>query len=48
MTKPPKSLRDRIAAVFFAGLVVASAFAVTWLVRQGYAVHRLTRGVGDT
>jgi penicillin-binding protein 1A len=21
---------------------------VTWLVRQGYAVHRLTRGVGDT
>ena len=21
---------------------------MTWLVRQGYAVHRLTRGVGDT
>ncbi len=48
MTTPPKSLRDRAAAVFFAVLVVMAAFVVTWLVRQGYAVHRLTRGVGDT
>ena len=48
MTKPPRSLRDRARGVFFAVLVVAAAFAVTWLVRQGWAVHRLTRGVGDT
>jgi penicillin-binding protein 1A len=43
-----RTLRDRVAAVVFAALVVVAAFAVTWLLRQGYAVHRLTRGVGDT
>ncbi len=48
MTKPSRPIRDRIAAVLFAVLVVVTAFAVTWLLRQGYAVHRLTRGVGDT
>ncbi len=45
---PPRSLRDRIAAVIFGILVVVAAFAVTWMLRQGYAVHKLTRGVGDT
>ncbi len=40
--------RDRIAAGLFALLVVVAAVGVTWLLRQGYAVHRLTRGVGDT
>jgi penicillin-binding protein 1A len=45
---PPRSLRDRIAAVIFGVLVIVAAFAVTWLLRQGYAVHKLTRGVGDT
>jgi 1A family penicillin-binding protein len=44
----PKGWRNRLAATIYAGLIVASAFTVTWLVRQGYAVHRLTRGVGDT
>ena len=29
-------------------MVVVAAFTVTWLLRQGWAVHRLTRGVGDT
>jgi 1A family penicillin-binding protein len=48
VTKPSRPIRDRVAAVLFAGLVVVAAFAVTWLLRQGYAVHRLTRGVGDT
>ncbi len=48
MTKPSRPIRDRIAAVLFGVLVVLAAFAVTWLLRQGYAVHRLTRGVGDT
>ncbi len=46
--REPKGWRDRVAAVVFAGMVVAAAFTVTWLLRQGYAVHRLTRGVGDT
>ena len=45
---PPRSLRDRIAAVVFGILVIVAAFGVTWLLRQGYAVHKLTRGVGDT
>jgi 1A family penicillin-binding protein len=40
--------RDRAAAFLFAVLVIVAAFTVTWLVRQGWAVHRLTRGVGDT
>jgi len=41
-------LRDRIAGVIFAALVVMTAVSITWLLRQGYAVYRLTRGVGDT
>lgn len=41
-------LRDRIAAVIFGVLVIGTAISVTWLFRQGYAVYRLTRGVGDT
>jgi 1A family penicillin-binding protein len=48
VTTSPRRLRDRIAGVLFAVLVVLTAVAVTWLLRQGYAVHRLTRGVGDT
>jgi penicillin-binding protein 1A len=43
-----KQLRDRIAGGLFAVLVVVVAVSVVWLMRQGYAVHRLTRGVGDT
>jgi penicillin-binding protein 1A len=46
--KLPTSPRNRIAAAVFAGLVVLVAISVVWLMRQGYAVHRLTRGVGDT
>jgi 1A family penicillin-binding protein len=48
VTKPVRTRRDRIAAIIFAGLVVVAVVGVTWLARQGYAVHRLTRGVGDT
>jgi 1A family penicillin-binding protein len=48
MTSEPRSRRDRIAAVIFGALIVLTAISVTWLLRQGYAVHRLTRGVGDT
>ena len=41
-------LRDRIAAVIFIGLVIASAIGSTWLARQTYVVYKLRRGVGDT
>jgi penicillin-binding protein 1A len=43
-----RTLRDRTAAVIFGLLVVLTAVSLTWLLRQGYAVHRLTRGIGDT
>ena len=44
----PKRLRDRIAAVIFGTLVVLTAIAMTWTLRQAWAVHKLQRGVGDT
>ena len=43
-----RGIRDRIAGVVFAALVVAGAITVTWTFRQTYAVSRLKRGVGDT
>ena len=43
-----RQLRDRLFGLIFVVLVVLSAIGVTWLFRQAYAVHRLTRGVGDT
>ena len=43
-----RSLRDRVAGIVFAILVVGTAVSITWLFRQGYGVYRLTRGVGDT
>ena len=43
-----RRVRDRVFAVVFVALVVLTAIAMTWVFRQGYAVHRLTRGVGDT
>ncbi len=43
-----RPVRDRVFAAIFVGLVITTAVAMTWLFRQGYAVHRLTRGVGDT
>jgi 1A family penicillin-binding protein len=45
---PNRALRDRIAAVIFATLVVVTAIGVTWLCRQAWAVYQLRRGVGDT
>src|SRR5215207_139245 len=49
MPKPGwRGVRDRVFAVVFVVLVVLTAIAMTWVFRQGYAVHRLTRGVGDT
>jgi penicillin-binding protein 1A len=43
-----RQVRDRVFGAIFVALVLATAVAMTWLFRQGYAVHRLTRGVGDT
>ena len=43
-----KRLRDRVLAVIFVGLIVASAAGITWLLRQTYVVYKLRRGVGDT
>jgi penicillin-binding protein 1A len=48
MTFWSRRLRDRIAAAVFVVLAISTAVMVTWTMRQGYAVYRLTRGVGDT
>ena len=48
MSVAARPLRDRVAAAVYVTLIVLSAIGVTWVMRQGYAVHRLTRGVGDT
>jgi penicillin-binding protein 1A len=44
----PTRVRDRVAAVIFGALVVLTAIGLTWLMRQGWAVYQLRRGVGDT
>ena len=44
----PRRVRDRAAAVIFGTLVVFSAIALTWTLRQAWAVYKLRRGVGDT
>lgn len=44
----PVHVRDRIAGVIFGLLVVSSAVALTWTLREAWAVHKLQRGVGDT
>ena len=43
-----RRVRDRVFGIIFVALVVLAAITMTWVFRQGYAVHRLTRGVGDT
>ena len=44
----PARVRDRIAAVIFGVLVILTTIGVTWMLRQGWAVYQLRRGVGDT
>ncbi len=48
MTLWSRRIRDRVAAAIFVSLAIVTAVGVTWVMRQGYAVYRLTRGVGDT
>ncbi len=43
-----RTARDRIAAALFACLVAVTAIVVLWSMRQGWAVYKLRRGVGDT
>ncbi|MBA3298020.1 MAG: transglycosylase domain-containing protein, partial [Acidobacteria bacterium] len=43
-----KRWRDRIALVTFGLLVIGTVIAVSWTLRQTYAVYKLRRGVGDT
>src|SRR5687767_9319957 len=43
-----RRVRDRVFGAIFVALVIMTAIVMTWVFRQGYAVHRLTRGVGDT
>ena len=44
----PAGFRDRVAAVFFACLVIVTSLVVVWTMRHGWAVYKLQRGVGDT
>jgi 1A family penicillin-binding protein len=39
---------NTIAIGLLAALIAGGAWSVWWLSRSGFAVHRLTRGVGDT
>src|ERR1051326_2227812 len=41
----PQRVRRRILTF---GLVVAGVFGLVWVSRYSAAIHRLTRGVGDT
>jgi penicillin-binding protein 1A len=43
-----RQVRNRLFAGFYACLVAITAIAVVWTMRQGWAVHKLRRGVGDT
>src|SRR5262249_33824823 len=41
-------VRQRILAAAYVSLAVVTAILVVWTMRQGWAVHKLRRGVGDT
>src|SRR5918992_1113326 len=45
---PPRRLTDWIALALLAAPLVGGSISVWWLTRHAIAVHRLTRGVGDT
>ncbi|HWW82206.1 MAG TPA: transglycosylase domain-containing protein, partial [Vicinamibacterales bacterium] len=44
----PRRFTDWLAIVLLLGLISMGGFSVVWLSRYSVAVHRLTRGVGDT
>jgi penicillin-binding protein 1A len=43
-----RQTRHRILAGLYLSLVAITAIVVVWAMRQGWAVHKLRRGVGDT
>src|SRR5213593_4508344 len=43
-----RSFWNRVAAALAVALIVGAAASLWWLTRYAFAVHRLTRGVGDT
>jgi penicillin-binding protein 1A len=43
-----RQVRTRVFAALYACLVAITAISVVWTMRQGWAVHKLRRGVGDT
>jgi membrane carboxypeptidase/penicillin-binding protein len=46
--RQPKTWKDWIALAILGALVFSCGLAVWWISRYAVAVHRLTRGVGDT
>ena len=48
MTVSSHPRRDRIIAALYFTLVAVTAIVVVWSMRQGWAVFKLRRGVGDT
>src|SRR5262249_51112908 len=43
-----RRIRDRLAAGLYVCLVGITCVTVIWTMRQGWAVYKLRRGVGDT
>ncbi len=48
MTLSARVVRHRIIAALYVLLVAVTAITVIWTMRQGWAVYKLRRGVGDT
>lgn len=48
MTLSAHAVRHRIIAALYVLLVAFTAITVIWTMRQGWAVYKLRRGVGDT
>jgi penicillin-binding protein 1A len=48
VSRSTRVIRSRIIAALYAMLVALTAITVVWTMRQGWAVFKLRRGVGDT
>src|SRR5512135_34601 len=44
----PRTALQRLIALVFLALVAVTAITVLWSMREGWAVYKLRRGVGDT
>jgi 1A family penicillin-binding protein len=45
---PARITRDRVIGALYVCLVAVTAVIVVWSMRQGWAIYKLRRGVGDT